>query len=311
MTYRLLLLRLFLIGIMLMGKLACAAQIAVVLSDPSPPYQEFLEGLRQELRKEANEPELLVLDRDQASTRSLHDATLVIAVGAQAAQLMVGRDLRAPLLAAMLPRSSYERMVAGRRDDRRVSAIFIDQPPNRYIDLVRIVLPDVDRIGMLIGRDGRDTVNRLAQTARERKLRVHTETINGEGEIYPALQRMFADGGVLVATPDATVFNAQTVQNILLSAYRMQVPVIGFSSSFVNKAGALVALYSTPAQIGRQCAETARSVIAGGSLPAAQYPRLFSVGVNNYVARAMNIEVDGETAIRERLERLERLERGL
>ncbi|MGC3963288.1 MAG: ABC transporter substrate binding protein [Rhodocyclaceae bacterium] len=124
--------------------------------------------------------------------------------------------------------------------------------------------------------------------------------------MFPALQRMFSEGGgVLMAVPDTAVFNSQTIPNLLLSAYRFRVPVVGFSQAYV-KAGALIALYSTPAQIGTQSAEVARGVLAGGAVPAPQYPRLFSVGINTHVARSLGYQLDSETGIREKLERLER-----
>lgn len=304
MSRRRFLLRLLLIGLLLATGLARAALVAVVLSDASSPYQEFADSLRQEFR--SGEHEVQVLDREQAAARPLNEVALVVAVGSQAAQAMAARELRAPVLAAMLPRSTYERLSQQKRDERRLSAVFIDQPPSRHVELLRATLPEAERVGLLTGRDGRDNAQRLAQAARERKLRVQVENIATESDIYPAMQRMFSDGGVLLATPDATVYNAQTVQNILLGAYRMRVPVIGFSPSFVHKAGALAALYSTPSQIGRQCADIARTVLAGGTLPAAQYPRLFTVGVNTYVARAMGLQVEAESVIHERLERLER-----
>lgn len=304
MTRRRFMLRLVLLGLLLAAGSPHAAQVAVVLSDASAPYQEFADSLRLEFRN--GEHEVLVLDRDQAAARPLSEAALIVAVGTQAAQSLVARELRAPILAAMLPRSTFERLSQQKRDERRLSAVFIDQPPGRYVDMVRATLPEAERVGLLAGREGREHTQRLAQAARDRKLRVQVENIAADGEIYPAMQRMFSDGGVLLASPDASVFNAQTVQNILLGAYRLRVPVIGFSPSLVHKAGALAALYSTPAQIGRQCGEIARAVLGGGSLPTAQYPRLFTVGVNAYVARAMGLKVDAESTIHDRLERLER-----
>jgi hypothetical protein len=49
--------------------------------------------------------------------------------------------------------------------------------------------------------------------------------------------------------PIRVVFNSQTAGSILTAAYRRQVPLTGFSPAYV-KAGALLALYSTPAQVG-------------------------------------------------------------
>ncbi|MDB5800137.1 MAG: hypothetical protein JWL63_1076 [Rhodocyclales bacterium] len=293
--------------VVLGSSLAQAATIAVVLSETRGAYQEFADALRAELRRDQQTHELQIMDSEQASTRSLADAQLVIGVGGKAMEVLATKDFKAPLLLTLIPRSSYEKLSAARREDRKTTGLFIDQPPARYIDLVRVALPDAERIGLLAGRDSRDNVARLAQVARDRKLRPAVELINSEGEIYPAIQRLFPDGGVLLATPDTSIFNTQTIPNIILSAYRFRVPVIGFSQGSV-KSGALIALFSTPTHLGTQSAEIASRVLSGATLPAPQYPRMFSVGINAVVARSLGIEMDSETAIHDRLERLDRAE---
>jgi len=158
---------------------------------------------------------------------------------------------------------------------------------------------------VLIGRDSKDAAARLMAAARDARLRAQAETIGSEADIYPAMQRLFADGGVLLATPDTTVFNTQTIPSILLSAYRRGVPVIGFSPAYIN-AGAMVALYSTPEQLAAQSADISLQFLAGGSMPAPQYPRHYTIGINERVARSLGLSLEGEALIRERLERLER-----
>ncbi|MDB5816217.1 MAG: hypothetical protein JWM03_1880 [Rhodocyclales bacterium] len=286
------------------GREASAATIAVVLSESRGAYQEFADALRAELRRDQQTHELLVIDSEQAASRSLADVQLVIGVGGKAMDVLAAKDFKAPLLLTLIPRSSYDKLPAARRDDHKTTGLFIDQPPTRYIDLVRVALPDADRIGLLAGRDSHDNVARLAQVARDRKLHPAVETINSEGEIYPAIQRLFPDGGVLLATPDTTIFNTQTIPNIILSAYRFRVPVVGFSQGSV-KSGALIALFSTPSQLGTQSAEIASKVLAGTPLPAPQYPRIFSVGINTVVARSLSIEMESESVIHDRLDKAE------
>jgi len=300
-------LRLLLMSLcLLMGAHAHAALVAVVLSETRGAYQEFADGLRADMRKEAPSQDVLVMDVDQAAARGLSDVQLVIAVGGKAMESVLSREQKPPVLVTLVPRSSFDKLPTARREDRRVSALFIDQPPMRYIDLVRTALPDLQHLGMLVGRDSRDHIAQLAQAARERKLRPTSESIASEVELYPALQKMFGDGnGALLATPDTSVFNTQTIPNIILSTYRFRVPVIGFSPAYV-RSGALIAIYSTPAHLAVQSSEIARNVLNGAALPAPQYPRLFSVGINSVVARGLGLELDSEQVIHDRIEKLER-----
>ncbi|WP_345533977.1 ABC transporter substrate-binding protein [Viridibacterium curvum] len=265
---------------------------------------EFADAIKAELQR-GNQHEVSVIDSDLLATRGGFDPQLVLAVGGKAVDTVLGREIRTPVLLTLIPRSSYDKLPAARRDDRRISAVFVDQPPNRYLDLVKAALPNIDRIGLLAGRDSREHVARLSAVARERKLRPMTEPINSDADIYPALQRMFSEGGALLATPDTSVFNSQTIPNIILSTYRFRVPVVGFSPAYV-RSGALVAIYSTPAQLATQSSEIARSILNGGQVPPVQYPRIYSIGINNVAARSLGFDLDPEAVIHERMERLER-----
>ena len=93
---------------------------------------------------------------------------------------------------------------------------------------------------------------------------------------------------MLIATPDTAVFNSYTVQNVLLTAYRLRSPVVGFSAAYV-RAGALLGLYSTPAQIGSEAGEAVLQVLRGAALPPVARPAHFEVAVNDTVARALGL----------------------
>ena len=117
---------------------------------------------------------------------------------------------------------------------------------------------------------------------------------------------MLGRSDLLLAAPDAQVYTRSTLQGMLLSAYRANNPVIGFSSAYV-RAGALAAVYSTPEQIGRQAAEMILRA-AGQTdwqLPAPQNPRYFSVEVNRDVARALGLSLEEDSRLLERLKRSE------
>lgn len=284
--------------------LARAANVVIVLSENSPVYREFADALLQELRRDVPYLDIVVGDTSHAATLLSPEPLLMVAVGNRAAETIMQRECRTPTLLSLLPRSAYERLVSTRRDDKRISGVYIDQPATRYVDLVRSALPEINRIGILVGRDSRDTAARLATVARERKINVAIEFVSKEHDVFPAIQRLFAEGGVLLALPDTSIFNSQTIPSILLSAYRKRVSVVGFSQAYV-KAGAVIALYSTPTQIAIQTAELAKQSLTGQDLPQPQYPRLFKVGVNPYVARSLGMQLDSESSILERLERLE------
>ncbi|MEN3070614.1 ABC transporter substrate-binding protein [Uliginosibacterium sediminicola] len=277
-----------------------------MLSEPRGAYTEFAEAFRLELKRDvAPGTELQFIDCDQLAVQGLPESQMIVGVGSRAAEMLSIREGKTPLLLSLLTRNNYERLPQPRRDERKQVGLFIDQPPARYLDLLRIALPQVKRIGVMSSRESHDTALRLSQLAGARRLQAQIEHIANDSDIVPAIQRLLQDGGVLLATPDASIYNAQTLPNIILGAYRLRAPVMGFSPVYV-KSGAVLALYSTPGQLGTQSADIVRSMLSGATVPALQYPRFFSVGINMAAARSLGIEIESETLIHDKLERMER-----
>lgn len=283
---------------------AAPANIAVVLSDESTPYQDTANSLRSILEQGAAKAVLSVYSpggKKADFTRERPD--LIVAVGVRAAQDLAAQNLSIPVLATLIPHQAYER-IARQRDHKLFSAVFLDQPLARQMELVRAALPDRARIGVLLGPDSQDNLKTLQAAAKEAKFTLAAEKINAAEELLPALQRVLADCDVLLAVPDPLVFNKGTVQSLLLTTYRYQDPVVGFSLAYV-KAGALAAVYSVPEQVGKQAGEIIQRMLATKSwqLPMPEYPKYFSISVNYQVARSLSINVGDEAVLLQKLKR--------
>ncbi|MDF3823286.1 hypothetical protein P3G55_25605, partial [Leptospira sp. 96542] len=94
----------------------------------------------------------------------------------------------------------------------------------------------------------------------------------------------------------------------LLASFRATVPMQAFSPAYV-RAGALLALYATPQQIGAQVALLARDALVeqngrvrGFGPP--QHTQWFEVSVNAHVARSLGLQLDADD-LADRLRRLE------
>jgi ABC-type uncharacterized transport system substrate-binding protein len=96
----------------------------------------------------------------------------------------------------------------------------------------------------------------LRDRARERELALEVVEIAESSGVYSALQQLLPASDLLLAVADPIVFNPSTVYGLLLTTYRAQLPVVGFSEGLV-KAGALFGLFSTARQVGKQGGEIA------------------------------------------------------
>ncbi|MBI4757002.1 MAG: hypothetical protein HY778_16605 [Betaproteobacteria bacterium] len=283
-------------------------RVAVVLSDEGQPYQEVLSGLRlRGARMRGTEASFHVVAPAAVGSLAQGGYSAVVAVGLQVAQALVGQDQRLPVICTLLPQSAFAQLLAsaGPGASRRISAVFIDQPVERQLDLVRVALPGRSHVGVLWGAATRRTFDQLGAAARDRKLRLSGEPVASEAELPAALMRLLGEVQVLLALPDTAVLNSQTVAPVLLGAYRHGVPVVGFSPAYV-RAGALLAVYTTPEEVGGQTADMLGHLLDTGILQSPQFPRQFRVGVNAHVGRALGIDVAEEAVLTERVRRLER-----
>ena len=281
------------------GVCRAADTVAVLLSERGGHYSEYFDALNRSLAESpatARGIRLIELPpgRERPDDATLAGVSTIVAVGVQAMRNAAAWDNAPPVLNVLVPRASYDKLVAesGRlRRRAQFSAIYLDQPLMRQLNVIRQVLPGKQRVSAVVGPDSSLLLPRLRAAIARAGLAVVIEEVASEPEILPALSRVLPVSDVLLALPDSVVFTRDTARAVLLATYRHQKPLIGFSQAYVN-AGALAAAFSTPEQIARQTAEFLQGLpSARGTLPAPVYPAYFSVAVNRSVARALALDI--------------------
>ncbi len=291
-----------------LARAAATTTVWVALSDHGGAYSEAAEALRQEVEQALPGRIEWRMAHWSQFGGTKPEPHWIVAVGVAAQRGM--QDLFAhdptppPLLAILVPRVAFERIA----DPARVragsqTAVFLDQSPARHLDLVRLALPDVRSVGVLVSGDTAGQLGTLERAARERGLQLVSAVVD-PGGLYPALHSVLPDVGLLLALPDPVVFNSQTASGILMAAYRRRIPLAGFSPAYV-KAGALLAVYSTPAQVGARGGELLRQALQGKGLAPPQSPREFTVTVNQNVAHSLGLTLD-QTHLAEQLRQKDR-----
>lgn len=263
--------------------------VTVVLSEEGGAYQEFGDALRSKLAQEN------VLLSFISINQPVHDSGLIIAVGMKAATALA-KFKTAAILNVFIPQEGYSRLQQDfPRRANTFSAIYLDQPIKRQLNLIAAALPNIHHIGILYAIPPND-LYAMRENAAERKMTVHEQMVTPANSLPRALQELLRNSEVILALPDAEIYNAATIRNILLATYRANVPVIGFSANFV-RAGGLCAVFSTPAQIATQAASVIIQYADTHSLPAAQYAQEFEVLVNIQVTRSLNLNLPSSTAL--------------
>lgn len=276
---------------------AQAAVVTVVLSDESAPYQEAAEAVEAALRPQHRVVRVLA-DKLAISGTALSRANLIVTVGVKAADLIAAQGGSTPVFAVLVTEDWYlsqgrARLSAG---GRSAGAIVLEQPLSRQLRLVRSAFPKADTIGAVVGHRNAGMLEALQAAAEAEGFELASAVVESESALVPTLGQVLKEADLLLAVPDAEVLNRNTVQSVLMTTYRYRDPMVGYSKA-LSRAGALVSLYSSPEQIGRQAGEVAGKALIGGKLPGMLWPKYFSISVNDHVARSLGVDVPAEEAL--------------
>lgn len=178
----------------------------------------------------------------------------------------------------------------------RLTLLWSDPPGARQLRLIREVLPQVRRVGVLYSQDSRFLLEELRQAARAQGLEIVAEAWDDIGDSRP-LQEVLRNSEVLLGLDDPSLYNPKTVKNLLLSSYARQQALIGPNAGFV-RAGSLASTYSDQ----QDWLQTLDQLLdrPPAQWPRSQYPAAFKVLSNPQVARSLGIEeIDPETVARQ------------
>ncbi len=222
------------------------------------------------------------------------DYRLLVLIGQKASAAAFAQKMTAAVrqLHIMVSKKNYSQ-ITGCCD--RTSAIFLEQPLERQLGFIAFILPERKRIGVLLGEYSTHYREELQDQANRMGLELFIREVDSAEHIGKLLYELRHKVDLLLSLPDPTIYNRNTLSNILLTTYRHQIPVIGFSKGLV-KSGALAALYSTAEKIGVQAVAVAYSLLQGE----ADFwwaPTDYSVSVNRKVARSLRLNLPADKEI--------------
>ena len=270
------------------------------MSAPSPANSEFIENFKNELAstKNANLRVNVIVLQETEKLTVAENSELVIALGVTALEAASRLKHTTPVLGVFTPLPAFNEVLAkSRRELGNFSAIVLDQPYWRQLSLIRAILPDAKKVGILFGSVSSQYIELIKEEGEQRAFSIVDESVTQEADLIPKLKILLESTDALLAIPDRLVYNRETAESILLTSYRHQKPMFGYSQSYV-RAGALASVYSSSKQVAMQAAEIAvKSQLAPSLLPPPQVPEYFSISVNNQVAHSLNIPLMDEAML--------------
>lgn len=260
----------------------------MLMVEEGSAYQEFAQSFT------AVQPNILITV--SRGNEPLPESNLIVAVGMKSTALAMNSAV--PVLSIFVSKSGFEKLQREspqHRDRQNFSAIYLEQPGKRQVDLIAAALPEAKNIGLLYSSLTPDIAS-LRKAVAESRLMLRESKVDSPDSISRELQSILQHSDVLLAIPDAQIFNSMTMRNILLSTYHGGIPLVGYSMPYV-RAGALCAVFSTPQQFAAQANAMIKQFAETGRLPSAQYATEFDVMVNQQVARSLGIQIKETAAL--------------
>jgi ABC-type uncharacterized transport system substrate-binding protein len=260
------------------------AVVLVVTESGVPAYADAVEGLTGELGANLGrivDIRAATAANDLARLLEARDTRVVVAVGSRALAELQARRTALPVVATMLLRGP-EPDGAGQVD--------LDVPLNAQLEAVRALLPRASRAGIIRNPARlRSTAEVLESQGRKEGYTLTVADCDGPGRLLKVVASLKDKVDFLLCFPDPDLYNAVTIQPLVLAAIEYRLPIVGFSPAFV-RAGAAAGVYPDYRALGRQAAEMAMRLHRGEASGGEEYPTKLQVAINQRVTRLLGLD---------------------
>lgn len=217
-----------------------------ILSDGNTDIKmKYLELLKQKFPAEYHD--LNVLDKSINRRNGLF-----IAIGANALKKAIELKVQNPVIAVFIKQSNFYHTLKSIEHNNlsqgqyinldNIGAIYSDPPISMQTKLIKEIFGVQASFGVITSPITKFLIPHIQKYADENNLSVKFINFT-EGENINKVLNSLKEQNVLFAMPDELVWNSKTLKNIVLSTYRNDQPIIGFSRNLV-KAGAIATYYT-------------------------------------------------------------------
>lgn len=231
---------------------------------------------------------------------------LIVTIGAEALETVLKANIKKPILAVLIRKHTFHNIlnVYHRKlnnPNEPITAIYLDQPLQRQMNLIKQVMPEVNNdhsaIGVLFGPASINSQEDLLSIAHKENIKLNTIYVSNFENPVAVMDAFLSEVKVLLALPDTRIYNPRAARGILLAAFHKHVPLVGYSQSYV-KNGALVSVFSNTKQVAHQAAIAILDILKTNELPLPTYPNEFSIEINYQVAKSLNIPMESESSLK-------------
>jgi ABC-type uncharacterized transport system substrate-binding protein len=263
--------------------------ITYVTTDTNKSTVEFFKKFSTAINNRHRKIQLKTTHAEQLAPE---EGMVYIAVGNRSLQKLLDKNITGPILAIFISRLSFYRILKKYSTDHksvRISAVFSDPSPMQQLSLIKQLFPDKPTTAVLISQRTEFMRNELKIASEKTGVPLKIVTHKENDSISKTLHQLDSVR-ILLALPDSLIYNTDTVRRIILSAYRNNQSIIGFSRQLVN-AGGLATVYTDIDNIKNEVVLLIDRYIAENKLFKQTYTRDFNIEVNKRVSSSYNLSV--------------------
>lgn len=280
------------IGFLTWPTTAWSGQVILVASD-SAAVRTFAEELA--LRRPQDQVRFQPLEQAPVPATLPSDARLIL-FGEQALRWRMTLN-RGPATLALLISRVQAQQLLGENRPASLSLLWSDPPIERQLQLVKLLMPSVKRIGIPYDTQSAFLLEEAQRAAEQLQLTVVPQRW-ADPRDTETLKQLLRTSDVLLGLDDQALYNPATAKSLLLTSYGQNRPLIGPSAAFV-KAGSLASSYSDQ----QDWLETLDDLLdrPASAWPRESYPEHFKVAGNRQVARSLGIRIPDDLAMAQQL----------
>lgn len=270
---------------------AAIYQQTVTAFEQSLAHRELLKihTLNQFVLDDLNEKDNILLGKGTKA--------VVVTVGSAAADYAIRHFVDTPIICGFITRNAFAAITSKRPSDNPVTAVFMDQPLSRLLNLASLLKKDQSpfKIGLLSQNTlaDQDSANKAGFSTKD--IEIESAMLVKDSNPVKIIEPLMKASDIFIVRPNTSLFNRLVAKLVLQLSMRYKTPVIGFSKNYAQ-AGALLSLYSSPEDIGVDIANIVDTWLRskGQTMPAPSEGLNFSIEINQHVAKKMAATPDAE-----------------
>lgn len=279
-----------------------ANEVVIVLSEDQSIHKEIAQNIEQS----TNLISSTVLFSDFVRDESTKTHSAIVAIGTRACDKSIAIASSADVVfCSLIPSQTFKalRVKYNKTDSENITAIFMDQPISRQMALARLISPNAETIGTVFGRISIAQRESFETEGQNANFITHYAFIDDDENPVQILTPLIQRSDIFLAISDNANFNRSISRWALYITLRNKIPLIGFSKNY-SDAGAVVSIYSTPAQLAEQTYNALKLYFSTGNVIQPAYPDDFTVDINRSTARTLRLSLPDEATLHQQLKEI-------